>query len=101
MINQRYFEHVSKSGLDVVDRLTSNGYLGRVKTWLVGENLAWGTGSRSTPREAMVGWMNSPGHARNLLNTRFREVGIGVVFRSPNHSSPVAATYTTTFGTRR
>lgn len=100
MISKRYFQHVSKSGFDVVDRLTSTGYLGRVKTWLVGENLAWGTGSRSTPRETVVGWVNSPGHRRNILNTRFREIGIGVAFSSPNSSSPVAATYTTTFGTR-
>jgi uncharacterized protein YkwD len=101
MIDQRYFQHVSKSGLDVVDRLTSTGYLGRVRTWLVGENLAWGSGSRSTPRETVIAWMNSSGHRRNILNRRFREIGIGVVFSSPNHSSPVAATYTTTFGTRR
>jgi uncharacterized protein YkwD len=101
MIQRRYFAHESGSGLDVVDRLTSSGYLGRVRNWLVGENLAWGSGSRSTPREAVVGWMNSPGHRRNMLNRRFREIGIGVVFSAPNHTSPVAATYTTTFGTRR
>ena len=101
MINKHYFAHESKSGLDVVDRLTSTGYLGRVRSWLVGENLAWGSGSQSTPREAVIGWLNSPGHRRNMLNRRFREIGIGVVFSAPNHSSPVAATYTTTFGTRR
>ncbi len=101
MIEERYFEHVSKAGLDVVDRLTSTGYLGGVRNWLVGENLAWGIGSRSTPRETVVGWMNSPGHRRNMLNRRFREIGIGVVFSTPTSSAPVAATYTTTFGTRR
>ena len=85
----------------MVDRLTSTGYLGRVRSWLVGENLAWGSGSRSTPRETVVGWMNSPGHRHNMLNSRFREIGIGVVFSAPTKRSRVAATYTTTFGTRR
>ena len=101
MIQRRYFAHESRSGVNVVDRLLSTGYLGGVRNWLVGENLAWGSGARSTPREALVGWMNSPSHRRNMLNRRFREIGIGVVFSAPHASSRVAATYTTTFGTRR
>jgi len=101
MVQKRYFEHVSTTGLDVVDRLTSTGYLGAVRSWAVGENLAWGTGARSTPRETVIGWMNSPGHRRNILNRRFREIGIGVVFHAPTNVAPVAATYTTTFGYRR
>ena len=101
MIEKRYFAHVTESGRDVVDRLLSTGYLGRVRSWLVGENLAWGTGSRSTPRETVVAWMESPGHRRNVLNRRFREVGIGVVFHTPRGGDDrVAATHTTTFGYR-
>jgi uncharacterized protein YkwD len=102
MIKQGYFEHVSPTGKDVVDRLRSTGYLlGRVKTWLVGENLAWGIGTLSTPREIVTSWMNSPGHRRNMLNRRFREIGIGVVFSVPNDHATFAATYTTTFGYKR
>ena len=102
MVQKRYFEHVSKAGGDVVDRLLSTGYLGRVRSWLVGENLAWGTGSRSTPRQTVTNWMNSPGHRANILKRRFREIGVGVVFHAPTGSSRlVAATYTTTFGYRR
>ena len=101
MIERHYFEHVSLAGRDVVDRLLSTGYLGKVRTWLVGENLAWGRGTRSTPRQIVTSWMNSPGHRRNMLNRRFREIGIGVVFSAPDGNSRVAATYTTTFGFRR
>lgn len=101
MISRSYFEHVSAAGKNVVDRLLSTGYLGQVKSWLVGENLAWGAGSRSSPREIVISWMNSPGHRRNILNRRFREIGIGVVFGAPGRNSEVAATYTTTFGCRR
>ena len=102
MVQKRYFEHVSRSGADVVDRLLSTGYLGRVRSWLVGENLAWGTESLSTPRQTVTNWMNSAGHRTNILTRRFREIGIGVVFHAPTASSErVAATYTTTFGSRR
>ena len=86
----------------MVDRLLSTGYLGKVRSWLVGENLAWGTERLATPRETVVAWMNSPGHRANILKRRFREIGIGVVFHTPSGSrNPVAATYTTTFGYRR
>ena len=102
MVQKRYFEHVSKAGGDVVDRLLSTGYLGQVRSWLVGENLAWGTGSVSTPRQTVANWMGSPGHRANILQRRFREIGIGVVFDAPRGGGqPVAATYTTTFGSRR
>ena len=43
----------------------------------IGENIAWGTGSYGTPREAMNGWLHSPGHRENLLNADYRELGIG------------------------
>lgn len=100
MIEQHYFEHVSQTGQNVVDRLLSTGYLGKVTNWLVGENLAWGIGSLSTPREIVISWMNSPGHRRNILKRRFREIGVGVVFNAPTSNAPVAATYTNTFGYR-
>jgi uncharacterized protein YkwD len=102
MVQKRYFKHVSLGGTNVVDRLLYTGYLGKVRSWLVGENLAWGTDHLSTPRQTMTNWMESPGHRANILKRRFREVGIGVVFHAPNRAdNPVAATYTTTFGYRR
>ena len=33
----------------------------------VGENLGFGTGPYSTPREIVSEWMNSPGHRANIL----------------------------------
>ena len=100
MVSRNYFAHVSKSGTDVVDRLTQTGYIGGARSWTVGENLAWGTGKRTTPREIVSAWMASPGHRANILQRRFREIGIGVAFEAPNRTSPTAATYTTTFGAR-
>ena len=45
--------------------------------------------------------MASPGHRANILNGRFREIGIGLTLGSPRGGS--GATYATEFGavTRR
>jgi len=100
MIRKRYFDHVSKSGKDVVDRLRATGYLSHVRSWMVGENLAWGSGERSTPASIVDAWMHSAGHRHNILTRGFREIGIGIGFKAPTGSYPTAATYTTTFGAR-
>jgi uncharacterized protein YkwD len=101
MVSRRYFSHVSRGGTDVVDRLSRVGYMRGARAWSVGENLAWGAGERSTPRRIVRAWMNSAGHRANILNGRFREVGVGVVLSSPNGRGSEAATYTHTFGYRR
>ena len=104
MVRRNYFSHTSRSGASVVDRLTRSGYMRGARRWTVGENLAWGSGSRSTPRQIVAAWMRSPGHRSNILQRRFREIGIGVVFALPSGASSTArraaATYTTTFGAR-
>lgn len=101
MVRHRYFGHVSRSGRDVVDRLYRSRYLGGRFSWSVGENLAWGSGSLGTPRAIVRAWMNSSGHRRNMLNGRYREIGIAVIARGPTRTELPAATYTTTFGIRR
>jgi uncharacterized protein YkwD len=101
MVRRHYFGHVSHRGRDVVDRLRGARYLGGRFSWAVGENLAWGSGSRGTPRRIVRALMSSPGHRRNMLDRRYREIGIGVIARSPVRTDLPAATYTTTFGVRR
>jgi uncharacterized protein YkwD len=101
MVHRSYFGHVSRRGRDVVDRLRGARYLGGRFSWAVGENLAWGSGSLGTPRQIVRAWMKSPGHRRNMLDGRFREIGIGVIARGPVRTDLPAATYTTTFGVRR
>ena len=44
--------------------------------------------------------MKSPGHKANILTSRYREIGIGVVEGAPVRTSLPAATYTTDFGVR-
>jgi uncharacterized protein YkwD len=83
MVSDSYFEHTSPSGRTFIDRIGNTGYTRGARRWLVGENLVWGTGSRSTP-QAMVGaWMDSPAHRANLLRGRFREIGVAAVRGTP------------------
>jgi uncharacterized protein YkwD len=46
--------------------------------------------------------MHSPGHRANILNRRFRDIGIGIVLGAPVivPVSSGAATYTTDFGVK-
>lgn len=99
MVDRSFFAHVTPDGVDLVQRLTSVGYIVRDAAWTVGENLAWGTGGLATPKRIMQAWMDSPGHRANVLTGEFREVGLGVVLGAPHSkTAPGAATYTTDFG---
>jgi uncharacterized protein YkwD len=99
MVDAKFFAHDSPSGASVLERVKRRGYRSS-GGMMVGENIAWGSGSYATPAEILNGWMNSPGHRANILNRRFREVGIGIALGAPEGSWDEAATYATEFGLR-
>lgn len=68
----KLFDHVRPDGRSiytVFEEYGVNGY----KT--AGENIASG---QTTPEEVVNGWMNSPGHRENILNSDFNKMGVGV-----------------------
>jgi uncharacterized protein YkwD len=87
MISEGYFEHTSPAGLTFMDRIESTGYVRNARSWVVGENLVWGTGPRSTPQALVTAWMSSPPHRQNLLRPNFREIGIAAVPGTPESQS--------------
>jgi cysteine-rich secretory family protein len=87
MIEKSYFEHTSPSGLTFIDRIESTGYMNGARSWVVGENLVWGTGRLSTPQALVTAWMNSPPHRENLLRPAFREIGVAALAGTPISSS--------------
>jgi uncharacterized protein YkwD len=95
MTNRNFFAHG-----DFVGRIRSARYLRGARGWTVGENIAWGSWDYATPKLIVRGWMNSPPHRHNILNGRFREIGIGVSRGAPVRGHQNAATYATDFGTR-
>ena len=100
MVTAGYFEHTTPAGTTTLDRILGSGYAGEDESWVVGENLAWGTGSSGTPRSAIETWMRSPTHRANVIRPAYREIGVGVVPGVPG-SDAAGATYTVDFGVRR
>jgi uncharacterized protein YkwD len=100
MVDHKYFAHDSQDGGDVVARLTDVGYIPATGEWVVGENLAWGSGVLASPAALVNAWMNSPPHRENLLSPDFSEVGMGVVYGTPSSDASDGVTVTTDFGTR-
>jgi uncharacterized protein YkwD len=99
MLIRRYFAHFSVAGSTPWDRIRSAGYMRPGQRWLVGENLAWGTGPASTPGDRTRALLRSPSHRANMLHRRFREVGIWVTPHVPWQSRPgQGAIYVLDFG---
>jgi uncharacterized protein YkwD len=106
MASGDYFAHDSRNGATPLARMRAAGYLpgslsgyGRVG-YEVGENIAWGTLWLATPKAIVAGWMASPGHRANILDSNFRDTGVGV---APHPISSLArgesgAIYTQDFG---
>jgi uncharacterized protein YkwD len=98
MVQNQYFAHDAPSGQTFVDRILDTHYLTQAVSWVVGENLAWGSETMSTPRQIVRAWMASPEHRSNILTAGFREIGIAIVVGAPVPGMPAAATYDTEFG---
>ncbi|MCM1966504.1 CAP domain-containing protein [Streptomyces sp. G1] len=63
--------HTGSDGSDPGQRITRAGYQWRTYA----ENVAYGY---PTAAQVMEGWMNSPGHKRNILDCDLEEIGIGL-----------------------
>ena len=102
MVRQSFFDHVSPGGSTLLSRVRrGTDYLAGAGNYALGENIAWGSGHYATPSETVAGWMQSAGHRRNILDRRFRHIGIGIAIGAPADAQGMpAATYTTDFGFR-
>ena len=70
MVNRDYWSHNTPDGQQPWIFIDAQGY----NYQKAGENLAYGF---STSNETIIGWMNSPSHRANLLDSAFTEVGFG------------------------
>ena len=102
MVRRRFFAHDCPGGSTVDSRIGATEYLrGRLRRWALGENIGWGWGNRATPQAMMRVWMDSKVHRDNILDDRFRHIGVGIVIGAPEDvRGRPAATYTTDFGVR-
>ncbi|HIJ75046.1 MAG TPA: hypothetical protein HPP83_13200 [Candidatus Hydrogenedentes bacterium] len=73
MADRDFFDHVNPDGDDPFDRMADAA----ITYNTAGENIAW-TNYSNAVEQVVDGWMNSPGHRANILNTNFTHTGMGV-----------------------
>jgi uncharacterized protein YkwD len=72
MVANNFFSHTGSDGSNAGQRATAAGYAW--STW--GENIAAG---QPTVSSVVAAWMASDGHCANLMNARFRDIGLACV----------------------
>jgi uncharacterized protein YkwD len=73
MLEKQYFAHVSPAGQQASDIAQSVGYHYKI----IAENI--GRGNFYTNQKIVDGWMQSPGHRRNILSPEVEEIGAAVL----------------------
>jgi uncharacterized protein YkwD len=71
MAVNNYFSHTSLDGRTFVDRVKAQGYTSFSS---LGENIAAG---QPTAAQVVNAWLKSPGHCKNIMNPKFRDLGVG------------------------
>lgn len=99
MVRRGYFSHTTPQGVSPFQRILGTGYSAGRRACAMGENIAAGIGSYSTPAGIVGMWMSSSGHRANILDGTYRDSGIGVAVGFPGYPS-VGATFTQDFGRR-
>jgi len=68
MFSKNFFSHTGSDGSSMSDRIKRLGY-----NWTTcGENIGQGY---KNEEQVVEGWINSPGHCRNIMNPNFKEIG--------------------------
>ena len=78
MAQDGYFAHESADGSAFWKRIQAFYGSGPWAYWSVGENLLWSSPD-VTPARALEMWLKSPEHRANLMNPRWREIGVAAV----------------------
>ena len=73
MLDKQYFAHISPTGEQASDVAQRVGYHYKI----IAENLA--SGAFFTNQKIVDGWMQSPGHRKNILSPDVQEIGVAVV----------------------
>jgi uncharacterized protein YkwD len=98
-----YFAHDSADGSAFWKRIRRYYPSSGSRLWSVGENLVWSSPSLDA-KGALQMWLASPEHRANLMNPRWREIGVSAVHTvaAPGVYNGLDVTIVTTdFGVRR
>jgi uncharacterized protein YkwD len=90
MVQRNYWSHTSPNGTTPWDFIKNSGY----NYQSAGENLAYGFMNAGA---ILTGWMNSPEHRANILNSNYQDVGFGITtaqnFQGKGPTTVVVAMY--------
>jgi len=103
MVSWDYFADVRPTGQTPMSLIATTAYRTRGAELSVGQNIAWGTGSLSSPGQIVAAWMASPPHRAIILTGEYRDAGIAVEPAVPRvlGAGRQGATYAMEFGVRR
>ena len=73
MAEQHFFSHTDPEGHTVRERVSDKNIRWRI----VGENLSYSNGYVNPVAASIHGWMDSPGHRRNILDSAYNLTAIG------------------------
>jgi uncharacterized protein YkwD len=99
MVAEHFFDHTAPDGTTFGQRVRRSSYIRHARDYSAGENIGVGSDPLATPREMVDAWMHSSHHRRNILDPKFRDIGVGVVRGMPD-AGGAGATYVTDFGHR-
>jgi len=103
MVRWNYFADVRPSGQTPMSLVAVTRYPAHAAQFAVGENIAWGTGSYTTPAHIVAEWMASPPHREIMLSGEYRDAGVAATPAVPAvlDARGPGATYVIEFGARR
>jgi uncharacterized protein YkwD len=73
MAEEKFFSHTDPEGRTVKERVSEYG----IKWRVLGENLASSNGYVNPVAASLHGWMDSPGHRKNILERDYTQSAIG------------------------
>jgi uncharacterized protein YkwD len=91
MVQADIMSHKLSGEAGLGDRISATGY-----EWSgAAENIAAGY---ATPEEVVEGWLNSPGHRANILNSEYTDIGIGYENAPDENAGEYDSYWTQVFG---
>ncbi len=103
MLSWDYFADVRPTGQTPLSLVGVTRYPAHAAGFAVGQNIAWGTGSLSSPEHIVAEWMGSAPHRAVILTAQYRDAGVAAKPAVPGvvSSGRSGATYAMEFGVRR
>ena len=102
MVRRDWFADIRPGGITPLALVGGTSYRAHAAAIAVGQNIAWGTGSFSTPAHIVSEWMASPPHRAIILSAEFRDAGVAIDPGLPGvlHAGRTGATYAMEFARR-